>query len=455
MTTQKTKPATTAPGTSDPSMATPSNDTTLSTADAAGDPTAGMSEEQKQALAMSQMPGVTLVAGSVEKAMDDAGATPSPLWMVPRRYIRVIEGFNVRIQNAALQAHIASLADSMLSEGFKLEHPLSGYVAREGDESIIYISDGHCRLQGFDKAVSEGADLDRLPVVVNTQQHDIAELSVVVVRSATSKPLEALEKAALVKRLKLYGWDEKRISARCGFTTTYVRDLLALIEAPVQVRELVQDNKISATAALQAMAKHGEKAAEKITEGLQAAEARGKTRVTSKFMQDPGEKIIERSGTALYGVAQEIKADPAFASLEGGLRKKLEDLIAQIEDKRQRALQRAKDKEDATAKALQAPGGHLGGSEGEGEGSQQQKGEQEDTAHVVATSSDTSVTGTNAEAEATKVVNEDTDAQAVTDDGSNAKKLATDNRGEDDGEGEPDSAWTRVRGEEEIVESPF
>jgi hypothetical protein len=65
------------------------------------------------------------------------------------------------------------------------------------------------------------------------------------------------------------------------------------------------------------------------------------------------------------------------------------------------------------------------------------------------------VTGTNAEAEATKVVNEDTDAQAVTDDGSNAKKLATDNRGEDDGEGEPDSAWTRVRGEEEIVESPF
>lgn len=442
MTNKKTNTAAKALATT----ANPVGETDLSAAPAATDPAEGMSEEQKQALALSQMPGVTLVAGSIEKAMADSGATPSPLWMVPRRHIRVIDGFNVRIQNAALQAHIASLADSMLSEGFKLEHPLSGYVAREGDESIIYISDGHCRLQGFDKAVAEGADLDRLPVVVNTQQHDIAELSVVVVRSATSKPLEALEKAALVKRLKLYGWDEKRISARCGFTTTYVRDLLALIEAPVQVRELVQDNKISATAALQAMAKHGEKAAEKITEGLQAAEARGKTRVTSKFMQDPGEKIIERSGTALYGVAQEIKADPAFASLEGGLRKKLEDLIAQIEDKRQRALQRAKDKEDATAKEAQTLAGQRSGTEGEGEGAQEQAGEPQSVTPSVATGTETADG---------MVAIEDADKPTDTGDQPTAENTSTEGRGASDDDGEPDSAWVRVRGDEEIVESPF
>jgi ParB family chromosome partitioning protein len=294
-----------------------------------------------QAQALATSPVITLVAGSIKGAMRAAGAAKRDLWFVPRSQIRIIPGFNVRIPNAAYHAHIRALADSIISEGFKPEHPLAGYVAREGDDSVIYLNDGHCRVNAVDLAVSEGLEIDLLPVVVSTMAHDLEDITVGLVRSNAGKPLESLEKAAVCKRLVGFGWDETRIAQRLGFTENYVRDLLTLIGAPAKVRELVASDQISATAALQAMATHGDKVIVKIEEGLQKAKAAGKSRVTTRFLVDPSEKLIAKEGPKLYSVVQELRSDPGFVQLGKPLQDKLNELLAQIDGKRQRAIKRA------------------------------------------------------------------------------------------------------------------
>lgn len=298
-------------------------------------------DQLSQAQALATSPDITLVAGSIKGAMRSAGAGKRDMWLVPRSQIRVIPGFNVRIQNAAYHAHIRALADSITSEGFKPEHPLAGYVAREGEDSVIYLNDGHCRLAGVDLAVSEGLEIDVLPVVISTKAHDLEDITVGLVRSNAGKPLESLEKAAVCKRLVGFGWDETRIAKRLGFTENYVRDLLTLIGAPAKVRELVASDQISATAALKAMATHGDKVIVKIEEGLKMAKAAGKSRVTTRYLVDPSEKVIAKEGPKLYSVVQELRNDPGFAQLGKPLQDKLNELLKQIEGKRERAIKRA------------------------------------------------------------------------------------------------------------------
>ncbi|MDZ4126249.1 MAG: hypothetical protein U1E02_19025, partial [Hydrogenophaga sp.] len=197
----------------------------------------------------------------------------------------------------------------------------------------------------------------------------------------SGKPLESLEKAAVCKRLVGFGWDETRIAKRLGFTENYVRDLLTLIGAPAKVREMVATDQISATAALKAMATHGDKVIVKIEEGLQMAKAAGKSRVTTRYLVDPSEKVIAKEGPKLYSVVQELRNDPGFAQLGKPLQDKLNELLGQIEGKRQRAIKRAEKlasekgvtaegaEGDGSSQSVQADAGEAKTTETAGEGS--------------------------------------------------------------------------------------
>lgn len=298
-----------------------------------------------------QNPEITLVAGSIKGAMKAASAGSRDLWLVPRDRIRIIDGFNVRVENAAHQEHIRYLADSMKRDGFKVEHPLSGYVARDGDDSLIYVYDGHCRLQALDLAMKEGAEIVAVPVVVGSQTRDMEELTLSLWVSNSGKPLEPLEKAAVCKRLTLFNWNEATVAQRLGITTNYVRDLLSLIAAPKSVREMVASGKVSASMAIQALAKHGNNAQNVLEEGLGRAEAVGKTKVTKRFMSAPSElvfKVAKKSAPQLFDAAQSIRNDPAFGSLSEETRAKLQGLLDSIDEDTQKLVKR---QEAAEAKA--------------------------------------------------------------------------------------------------------
>lgn len=311
----------------------------------------------RQAEAISHSPDITLVAGSIKGAMRAAGAGSRDLWFVPRDAIRVIDGFNVRIKNNAYQEHIRFLADSIKREGFKAEHPLSGYVARSGDDSVIYITDGHCRLEGVDTAISEGAEIELLPVVVASQACDLQDMTVGLALSNTGKPLEPLEKAAVCKRLVQFNFSEDKIAERLNYTIQYVKDLLLLVGSPVEIRQLVAEGKIAATTAIQMLNKHGDKALEKIKAGLELAVASGKDKVTKRFMADPGLKYVKKSAPAFYEVVTDIRKDPAYAGLDGGLREKVEQLINSIEEAKSKVATKAAAKPARKAAAETAVAG--------------------------------------------------------------------------------------------------
>lgn len=281
-----------------------------------------------------------LVPGSLKPAMKEVGAGSRDLWQVPPERLRPIPGFNVRVRNADYEAHIRRLADSMKSEGFYQDKPLAGYVAHEGDEQVIYFYDGHSRHEAALLAISEGAEIPRLPVVVSRAGASLEDLTVALVQANNGKPLMAYEVAAVCKRLSRYGWTELEIAKRLGFTVTYVNDLLLLAAAPHEIREMVIQDRVAATLAIKALKDHGAKALEFLLAAERRAQASGKTKVTAKHAPGAGyQKAVRKSAPQLAAVITDIRHDPGYSALSDDLRQKLEDMIA--------LLEKAKDEEDA------------------------------------------------------------------------------------------------------------
>ena len=105
--------------------------------------------------------------GSIKSAMRDIGAGSRDLWQVNPNQLRTCEDFNVRVLNDQYRARVRYLADSIKANGFYQDQPLAGYVAKEDGADIIYITGGHRRLAGTLLAISEGAEIPKVPVVVS------------------------------------------------------------------------------------------------------------------------------------------------------------------------------------------------------------------------------------------------------------------------------------------------
>jgi ParB family transcriptional regulator, chromosome partitioning protein len=277
---------------------------------------------------------ISLVQGAVKAAMKDAAASSRDLWFVDRSKLRIIPNFNTRIRGDGLASHIRSLADSMKSEGFYPDKPLAGYVAKDGDEQVIYITDGHCRLEGRDLAVQEGAEIDKLPVVVSAQGTSVEDLTVALVRSNSGKPLEPYELGIVCKRLARFNWDADEIARRLGFTRTYVENLLLLISSPIGIRQMVMDGKVSATTAIDALKQFGGQAEQRLLSALDKVQQKGGERVTKKHMPAKPEVIFKKqvikSAPVLFNTVRDIRLDDGYKQLSAELREKIDALMATL-----------------------------------------------------------------------------------------------------------------------------
>lgn len=225
-----------------------------------------------------------LFAGSATAGLKDAKRTD--LWKVPRDKIKVLDGFNVRIKNEAYWQQVRIYADSMKANGFFLDKPIAGFVAKVNGENIVYVTDGHTRLDSFDLAVSEGAELDRVPMVVKPQGTSMEDLTVALVVSNNGRQLTPYETALVCKRLMKYGMDEAEIAGKIGLSKLHVANLLLLVSAPREITNLVQEGKVSSSLAVATLKTHGDKAIEVLKEGLMNAELLGKSKVTEKHIKD-------------------------------------------------------------------------------------------------------------------------------------------------------------------------
>jgi hypothetical protein len=194
------------------------------------------------------------------------------------------------------------------------------------------VTDGHSRLEAYDLASSEGADLGLIPIVISKEQQtqSIEDLTVGLVTSNSGRPLESLEKAAVFKRLVNFRWTERQIAARLGWTSQHVRDMLLLASADPQIRDMIARGDISPTTALSTMKQHGVKAVEVLTEAMSQAKAQGRQKATGRHMVDPMIRIARRHAPTLLKTFKSIQSDPGFLNLAPETRSALEELLNQI-----------------------------------------------------------------------------------------------------------------------------
>lgn len=259
-----------------------------------------------------------LVPGSVKAAMKEAGASSADLWMVPYDQLRVIDGFNVRVRTPDYIAHVKSIKDSIIANGFYRDKPLEGYVGKDEEgHNVIFITGGHTRHEAVGLAIAEGHEIDSVPVIVKPQGTSQEDLTVALVTGNTGRPLTPIETAIVIKRLIGFGMDEKTIAQRLGYGKQYVTDLLSLLAAPAAVRKLVESGKVSATLAISEIKKDPKQAAQKLTEAVEKVSAQGKTKVTKKALAGArvkpvvGEFYAPHTENGEEGVAYVIVKVPA------------------------------------------------------------------------------------------------------------------------------------------------
>lgn len=229
---------------------------------------------------------VELTPAPVAAAMKTAEAKKGDLYNVPLANIRVLPDFNVRVRETdAYKTGIAELTASIAANGYYPHKPLAGYAAKDGDATIIYLEDGHRRLEAveaFNFAAGADAQITTLPVIVAPQATTMEDMLVNLVQSNSGKDLTPYEKGVVVKRLLGFGMDKKTVADRLGFTPRYIDDLLVLVGAPAVVRTLMLNNQVSSTQALRELRKDPAQAGARLTAAVKTAEASGKSKATAK-----------------------------------------------------------------------------------------------------------------------------------------------------------------------------
>lgn len=253
---------------------------------------------------------ISLAAGSTDAGMKAADAKTGKLYNVPIEKIRPIDGFNVRVDTPDYRAHRDMLADSMRANGYDSTKPLAGFVAKEGDANVIYVTDGYTRLDAANLVNQDegGPTITTLPVLVRSPAPSLTDLTVALHTNNTGRPLTPFELGVVVKRLlKEDGADKATIAKRLAVTPRYLDDVLLLVNSPKAVRTAVLEGDVSSTMAIQQLRKAGDnpdKAAEAITAAVSAAKAKGKKKATAK---DTGPKMVKTKHTVSVAAGTDMK----------------------------------------------------------------------------------------------------------------------------------------------------
>lgn len=263
---------------------------------------------------------ISLAAGATAAGMKTAAATAGKLYNVPVGAIKPIPGFNVRVDNADYRAHRDMIAASIAANGFDQTKPLEGYVAKEGDENVIYLTGGHTRFDAVNALNADkdsGVEIEKLPMIVRDTVPSLTDLTVALHTGNNGRPLSPFELGVVVKRLlKEDGADKATIAKRLAVTTRTIDDVLLLVNGPKEVRTAVLEDKVSSTLAIQELRKAGDepkKAVERITAAVEKATAVGKKKATAKDvgvkMQTVRTKVSIATGTSMKDIVKAVAAN--------------------------------------------------------------------------------------------------------------------------------------------------
>jgi ParB family chromosome partitioning protein len=142
-----------------------------------------------------------------------------------------IEDIDPNPYNPRQFVDVSELVESMREHGFM--GALDGRLV--GDR--VQLAYGARRL-----AAAQEAGITHIPVYIHANWDEETLLTVSLVENVQREDLTPVEAAQMVLRMNQdLGWSQEEIARRTGKSRTWVRDLLALADAPAEVKALVQE----------------------------------------------------------------------------------------------------------------------------------------------------------------------------------------------------------------------
>lgn len=201
------------------------------------------------------------------------------VFKVDPRALKVDPNFNVR----DLDAVTARGALDLLKEQIRADGVQDPLEIRMNENDDLVITSGHRRHKVVMELIAEGVDIKTVPAIPEPKIIDEAQRVARIKTLNAGEPLSALEDAKIVARLLGFGWSRAQIAPVFGFKSEQsVANLELLLQAPVEVKDAVRNDELSASAAISMVRAHGPASAQMLEKARETAKAKGKTKLTAK-----------------------------------------------------------------------------------------------------------------------------------------------------------------------------
>ncbi|AUR85201.1 hypothetical protein NVP1077O_37 [Vibrio phage 1.077.O._10N.261.45.A10] len=244
---------------------------------------------------------------SVYADKKEQGAKLQKTFLIPLDVIVVDHEQNVRIELD--MEHAMRFAHSYL-EGKEVPPVYVKMV-----DGMPHLIEGYHRFTGLEEACKQDPEL---PALIECKEFkgDDCDRLIFMMDSSDGKPLTFLEKAEAMELLNsTYEMSAVEIGKRMGVSHTDVNNKLALAQSEQGIKDLVIEGKISATMAIEYLAKYGNDALERILFDLEKALNAGKTKVTASSGSSTAAFSAAKARTALELLSQGLEYEGIVAKL--------------------------------------------------------------------------------------------------------------------------------------------
>lgn len=254
--------------------------------------------------------------------------------MDPRK-IKVVEGFNTRVNNYDDRKSWEQFKANILSRGVVM--PL---LVFEEKDQIYLSSQGHRRLAAVRELLKEhpkAQTIQEVPIQFDNLGEDVDSRTLDIVALNSAKPLEILEEARVYQRLvdgkfpKGDGTPEmfpkelkearntyiEALAEKTGKSITHIKNCLALCECPQSVIRKIESGRITASLVIELIKEcKGDyaKVETKVEQALAKANQSGKQRASRKHVDEEGGGNSESEGSGKTNVS-DAKLAKRIASL--------------------------------------------------------------------------------------------------------------------------------------------
>lgn len=195
--------------------------------------------------------------------------------------IKVIDGFNVRIDDDELREHVASIAGA-LAANLPIP-PIEVWVNPESGD--IELVDGHCRFHAYQQYAETASEFDGYISAVKFDGTP-GQRRMRIASSNKQLKLKPVELGRLyIDARDIDGLSRQDIAAEAGMSLAHVDQMILLASGSHELHEAVERKEISATEATKLIRDHGVDAPAELERRKEAAKEIGKDKVTAKVVK--------------------------------------------------------------------------------------------------------------------------------------------------------------------------